>query len=1231
MSPIPSFSEWLKSNQSGEQSVPSFREWLEKEQTLEGEEQESLGGKTGTTFPATPKRKGPWSKEGLFEGLKQGVEKLTGIGEGALNVATGMTAFPVNVATGVAGAMPGATANTFVTPKYANEARNKVSEVLTYQPKTEGGKLVGEALSKPFELLTKGLAIPKEMFTEFLTQATHNPKLSESTAELLVDTALAGGLIHAPKLGAKAGARFKKETPTSVPDKVQRIHPPGEETLTSERQGIYTSPVIEGTESPYRKNLPKEYQNTKWDVNKQSKIKTIDKETEWISEIEKLVESGKTPAEAEKIMGDQFREQGYDAFYINNPKEPVYSEYIALTDRAFKPKIPSPEAPGTTISGGAATTLPGTGRTQEPPHPGSITSRGFIEMPGVEQRRPLTVAETKVMDQIAPKKTLGQKIGGGVKSLPQTLITEIFDKYDPIKKFERKVAENAGKNIPIEESAYYQAIGYSGHEGITWNAQQRLKQVIQPLGKNYHDWVEYMLAKRNIDRARKGMDNPGGVTLADAKQAITDMANVLPEAERTKVKTARQGFQKWNDEDFLKPLRDNGFIKEKEYQALKAQGEDFFPYDMAEYSGELLKKISPENFKTGDNYYTAVKDILFPQTGTTRLIKDPVETALKRQAFAVSMIEKNKVLRNLANMEEKSGGLIRKMAPGDPIPPNCGVFAPVINGSIIRFSAPRDVVKSLTNLSGQEAKLIDNLLGKSKQAFTALTTGYNLPFSIGNIPRDFKMAAITSKHPFNLKTWVSGFASAIPASFGFPTELAKQYYQSKAGFGGLIQRNLTSSVKQLRKSGVRIVFENIANPAKLIKNIAQTGEMAPRMGIFKEAIKRKETTEAAGLMARGSTIDFARSGAFTRQISKWVPFLNARAQAKLSLVEAFSNKSSLKGGKAHAAFGIYTSPKAAATTRAALWILVPALGTYFYNRVYHNDLYDQIPDDTKDRYHNLVLGEKTNPKTGQREIRVVPIPKGDVDGLVWNATEHFLDWAWKKEPQKLSEIAIQWLGELSPVEMERGGKISPEMMIGSVSPPFLRAGAEVVANKNLYWGNQIVPERLQAVEPKEQYKETTPEFYKKMGSLLNISPLMMQHAFRSGLGATTAAPSLTAQWEAVKGRVVRGISKESKGTQLNEYYETAKKGYYTARLRAMREMEKGNQAAALTLMKTWNNEAQKTMSDVSSLLGMKSGAIKNTPLYKMYTFQIGDWKRMKKSLTDHDKTFFEKKLGMEIK
>lgn len=874
----------------------------------------------------------------------------------------------------------------------------------------------------------------------------------------------------------------------------------------------------------------------------------------------------------------------------------------------------------------------------EPPSSGGIgiVAKGFE--PPVEK----TPAERKILDQIRRPMPF-KKMKAAIGKMPDEVIYNLYDKLWYLKEYSTEVNRRAkkGKEIPYEKDPYWSASLLPGREGIIGNAMEDLRKVFVNFRSrgDKKNLMLYLMSMRNLERSTLGKENPGGVTREDAARALFELKKRLPPAEATRIALGARQFYAWADKHILQRLVDSNVISKKGYEYIKSRNKFWLPFEVDIGPKEMGETLDLTKYKDMESFFGITQDVILGMKGTKQKIKPPLDTIMARLSMAVSIAEKNKVLMQLVktrNTSDWAKRQIKRIPSKAKVPEGKGTFGVIINGRVVKYSAPMDIIRSLQSISPSDMRLVEKVMGKANAIFRTGTTSLYLPFSVFNIPRDYQMATTTSKYGFNPVTWLEGLAHGAVSSFGMPTKLYRDFLESKAGFGGLIQRSAEGRVfsgterygaKELFKTRGRIIADNVLNPLELVQNIAKSFELAPRLAVFKKA-RGHEGSEMAAGHARRSTIDFSRSGETMKLANRWIPFLNARVQAKVSLAEAIFSHSGLREGKG-TFVGIPMDARMGAILKGMSMVVLPGIATYAYNRLRHGETYDKVPDDYKEKYFVIVTGEEED-NNGDMVPKIITIPKGDVGTLIFNPIENFLDWGMANRPLETRRMLVKMISDLLPVEIEREGKISPERAFASVMPPQFKAAGEAITGKNLYWGKDIVPSRLQNIEPSEQYTDKTPEAYKKLGKITGQSPMILQHTARNIFGSIMTDPTPIGQLSQLKKRLSRTVWSQTTD-DIYKITSRAATGYDTARLRATRELMAGNKEEAKKIVMGWNEKARELMAEIADLSGHEYGEVKKSSLYKRYTFQDADFKRLLKAMGEKDISYLEKQLGFKIK
>ncbi len=235
----------------------------------------------------------------------------------------------------------------------------------------------------------------------------------------------------------------------------------------------------------------------------------------------------------------------------------------------------------------------------------------------------------------------------------------------------------------------------------------------------------------------------------------------------------------------------------------------------------------------------------------------------------------------------------------------------------------------------------------------------------------------------------------------------------------------------------------------LILSLNEVVETATRVGGYLH-LKRKGLKEREMLLrAREITIDFAKAGTAMQMINRVVPFTNAQEQAAIKTAQV------LKRDPLRALL-------------ASIPFVATSLLLFYYNKRYESS--KDIPD--YEYLHNwLVIVDEVelppDPEYPNEPSRVVPIyirvPKGPI-GAAFTAV-----------PEAILRIAGQYNDRTALENLARAAKamaeaVSPVELNATLANPLPLFGsmAEVLANRNLFTGREIVPEYEQTGRPPEE-------------------------------------------------------------------------------------------------------------------------------------------------------------------
>jgi hypothetical protein len=805
----------------------------------------------------------------------------------------------------------------------------------------------------------------------------------------------------------------------------------------------------------------------------------------------------------------------------------------------------------------------------------------------------MSVGRKKKFTQTLTKNPAWSKVHGMIGERPRSFSvpglwakfdTAFLDRFAPLKK--------------VSTKTYDEAMAFSAHKDAAKVKFDELKNTLKPVRKNEALFSDYVDAHRAYTRAKRGLKNPNGVTLQDAKQAITEIERHYKESGQdiAKLKEAFAGFQTWANKYILQEARDSGIISKERYNSILKNNEFYATFEVLDYLPPDIHKIP--SLPSKEYFSVANQKVIQMMVGTERKIANPIEATVKKFTQAQTTFARNRVanifvddpvtqklLRPIATNKKEFAILKNKgqnpIMQGQWLEKDFDTIARFKDGRVEKYLAPKELVDTMKQLTPKQAPRVVQALNS---LFRQTATTVYLPFTISNAMRDGLMAYTTapvykSKDlPKFAKDWAKGFWEGAKHEFLGKSKLTEEYIKHGGGFGyvGNLRQTNLAKMGLFKKGMVQNVKDIVTSPFKLIEKVSATVELAPRLGTFKRAKMVGLPSKDAALMAKASTINFNKGGTFTKVANQWVPFLNARVQGRLTVASALKR-----------------DPKGV-LSKAFVSTVVPGVATYAWNRLYYSDYYDDIPEYIKQNYFCIITGTDEDDK-GRTVPKYLVISKGDLGQMAFNPIEYMMDKMWKKDQEGTAGFLVNYLSDLSPVEFAREGEVSLSKAGGSLLPPIIKGAFEDWANLNFYRGSEIVPHYTEKSKPPElQYHENTPETYKWLGKQLGISPLRLQNFagnVLAGYGREGLDPS--AMMRGLTGRLIktRGGAKENRAWIVIKDIE---QGYLYTRAYADEMIKNGDKKGAIGLIAEWNKGLDERIEKIEQFGFKDKGGLKQS-------------------------------------
>jgi hypothetical protein len=398
------------------------------------------------------------------------------------------------------------------------------------------------------------------------------------------------------------------------------------------------------------------------------------------------------------------------------------------------------------------------------------------------------------------------------------------------------------------------------------------------------------------------------------------------------------------------------------------------------------------------------------------------------------------------------------------------------DGDIRRAYISEDLFKSIQNTTSSSANDFERSVLKLGNALTGpmktAITGINPSFAARNILRDFPTAIINS---------ISGMA--FPKYYAqAAVEIARnsdhwQQYQALGGTNATYYNDQQGFVKAMSKG------DGIGSKAiGALGWVNEVTEAQTRFAEYLATIDRLgDTYENRLLGIKNSaevTVDFGRKGRYGKVINAWVPYWNPAVQGIDRVVRSVIES---PDGSAVWKQALKTVGRASMTSvlaEAVIYALLKGLDRY--------DDWEELSDRTKDAYYCIPLAD---------EHKFLKIPKNREWGAILGTpVMRLLERANGREDPFENYVETSLEPNFLPGAILRFGRDRVESDVIGVSQAL-----ELAYNKD-FAGRSIVPYAYEQGSVTEQYDADTSMFARKLGEMLDFSPMQIDYIVKDYFG-----------------------------------------------------------------------------------------------------------------------------------
>ena len=621
------------------------------------------------------------------------------------------------------------------------------------------------------------------------------------------------------------------------------------------------------------------------------------------------------------------------------------------------------------------------------------------------------------------------------------------------------------------------------------------------------DVVERIKAAREYVEASKGKNKPvfGDTVTADVSR---DVVRKL-EAENPEFKELSNEIIAYNAE-LRQMLVDKGVISQETADLWAKMYPHYVPIRRLGDEG-LSVNVPLDTNKTGINApikrATGGNRDILPLFDTMAMRTEQTFKAIAKNSFGAelmhtlgSTVESNDTsLDDVIDSFDNHDELLQEGKNGKN--PTFTIFE---NGKRVTFEITEDMYDALKP-TGKGLSYTNKVANTASNIFRGILTEYNPVFMASNAIKDVQDVLINSQHA--AKTYVN-----IPKAIQELATKGRWYTEYMANGGE--QNTYFDSQAHTFKTENKGFIKTIGMPLRAISEANNFIERVPRLAEYIASREAGRSVEVSMLDAARVTTNFAAGGDVTKFLNRnGATFLNAS-------VQGFNqNVRNIREAKANGLKGW--------VTLAAKFALAGLPALLLNNLLWDDDEeYEELSEYVKDNYYVVA-------KT--KDGKFIRIPKGRTAAVIQDAFEQIYNAATGKDEVDLKnfcDLVISNLAPNNPIE-------------NNILAPIIQ-----VANNETWYGEDLVPTRLQDLPAAEQYDESTDAISKWLGEKLNYSPYKINYLlnqYSGGIG-DVFLPMITPEAESGDNSLVGNMLAPMKdkfttdsvlnNKNVSEFYET---------------------------------------------------------------------------------------------
>jgi hypothetical protein len=675
------------------------------------------------------------------------------------------------------------------------------------------------------------------------------------------------------------------------------------------------------------------------------------------------------------------------------------------------------------------------------------------------------------------------RIISSLSAFKRRLFSEVADEREVINAetgaARKQWRKTHGTELPEEFDADLHAalIKGSPQAGIEWGrAAQIASRRLLGEGTDPY-WVDqyvFLKHQENVVQAFPDRQVPGGLAASDIAKGLEEIRQTLgDDGLATVSKSAQPIFDLYKD--MLGRMRDEGIVSNRLHDFLRSRYPHYNPLDFLDGADDAVAKGKAGPVMSVDDSglrrLTEVGTQAAPKSASDVIYPAAIrgELIMARNRAARSLVEM------LRTMPEHADDII-SVKQGVKAPRGMGEISFFRNGSVQKYHVPSWAAQQAKGMAITDIDGLQRVARAINAPFRAVFTEYNPGFMAANSVFDTLtvglMQGVMPHRSFmamyrNLRalTRTDDTLSSMLKSGG-----------DVAGWHGPSPEAIMGKIAKTGNIGIRTIGDwgtYFKKPFNAIRDIGHALELGPRRAVFEAALERGSSTRQAALLARRSTVDFQRAGRSMRVANSFFLYLNPAVQGAMLPWRAMRDS-----GRARLGLTAYAAAS--------------------YDIYQHNRNYPEYADvRAEDKYGRFTIMLPSNELDSSgnivpHHISIVPMLR---EFAIFSAPiTYLLGRMDETEPMAVTDFLKSIAPNLNPVE----GVMSIRSKSNFAPTEIASLFNEIRSNYDSYRDEPIVPADLQGLPPEQQFDEFTSETAKLVGSVLNWSPKLIDHAVRNG-------------------------------------------------------------------------------------------------------------------------------------